>query len=112
MSDGPSGPRDQQPLPGDPLIEHTSAALEKFFEKALADLQKKMELQLQPGPDASPLKGLAWELTQDMIRQLSANVKSAFPSPPPAPPSGPGGAKDDDRRAGRPARDKPARPRR
>ncbi len=111
MSNGMSSSRRRAStsLPENPIVRHTSKALEDFFVAALGALETKMKGALQSGSDASPLNGLVLELTQDMISQLSQSVSRALGAAAP-PDLGTGGTTEGGRRARRRTRsNKPAR---
>ncbi|HXW40601.1 MAG TPA: hypothetical protein VEK75_05330 [Xanthobacteraceae bacterium] len=76
MSDG-AGSRGQggKPLPENRIVRQTSKALEEFFATALSDLETKLKHVLQPTPGAEPTNGPLQLLTEQMIRELSANVR-------------------------------------
>lgn len=65
----------RKPLPENPIIQQTSKALEEFFTTALAELETKMKGVLQPRTGAKPVNWPIQLLTEQMIRELSENVR-------------------------------------
>lgn len=108
MSDR-TGSREQasRRLPENPIIQQTSKALEEFFTAALGDLETKMKDVLQPRPGAKPVNWPIQLLTEQMIRELSENVRRVLGTTK-APDLGSSPADKDHRDARRRARRKPA----
>lgn len=94
-------------LPENPIIQQTSKALEEFFTTALSDLETKMKDVLQPRPGAKPVNWPIQLLTEQMIRELSANVRRVLGTAT-APDLGASTADKDHRDARQRARRKPA----
>jgi len=69
-----------KPLPENPIVQQTSKALEQFFTTALSDLETKLKQVLQSNPGAAPLNGPLQLLTEQMIRELSENVRRVLGS--------------------------------
>lgn len=65
----------RKPLPENPIIQQTSKALEEFFTTALAELETKMKGVLQPRTGAKPVNWPIQLLTEQMISELSENVR-------------------------------------
>lgn len=77
MSDRAASSRGQagKRLPENPIIQQTSKALEEFFTTALSELETKMKDVLQPRPGSRPVNLPIQLLTEQMIRELSENVR-------------------------------------
>lgn len=109
----------RKPLPENPIIQQTSKALEEFFTTALAELETKMKGVLQPRTGAKPVNWPIQLLTEQMIRELSENVRrvlgtgrtpdlGASPAAKDNPDVGAGTTAKDHHAARRPARRKPS----
>ncbi len=94
-------------LPENPIIQQTSKALEEFFVTTLGELETKMKDVLQPRPGTKPLNGPLQLLTEQMIRELSENVRRVLGTAT-APDLDSNSATRVDRPARRPARRKPS----
>ncbi len=109
----------RKPLPENPIIQQTSKALEEFFTTALAELETKTKGVLQPRTGAKPVNWPIQLLTEQMIRELSENVRrvlgtgatpdlGASPAAKDNPDVGAGTTPKDHHAARRPARRKPS----